>query len=737
VVEYFLENLQRRGCKFHIVFFADHEQLCVPYFKAPEHKYFLARSIIIKHLTQSTPEKNVEVHLFDTLKDPEFRQYVNESGAYFVACCDGAKIKSARKRCRTRNREYLRGMIHHFMSNFGLDVALVNGLEWRDSKIMTFVLERKRMQGTEDKNIEAIFKNYHQDLIKDNCHSRRNVLEPSEVQSIVDDLRKCEGVNDRITLRLIITMIFLKEFQTPSHATYCSALLLHVLLLGEMPLSSRRQPKIQLDQVVEVSVRIFVQEYCTYCRNLIEQLDWSITDASDIVDLFDGRLFRNVVFAISEGPDLIKDLSEKLKCSYMSLQRYLAKQTPTRSLTLCTPSVAMTSDENSDGTLPEDSDSEQCDDEIPDQELSNEEYLKKEVASQVGEPSVLPFSHPIFNKHLASISITVKDRELNNGSNGKIFRELTHWHNSRNPLVPKRGRAIDPVEKARANKKNQRFMAEMTAYAASLTNASGKVLTPETIISRTAKENRTVPLPANHDAAKKPAKQVKGKKSGKAIVQAQIAQGQAKQEKKDIVAALLAWKRWVAETLEAIPDLRSRYLRAIAYYDDKTGQKGIDAIIPELDLYKLSTLVQIWASYCRASKKDDGYHIAALMLVLMEQLARSEIECPAETSLILKKMAMRIGFVLPPMDLQEGPPLTFAFAFQKSAPLELDMEPRDFSLLHVGPYFDRDIDSQDDHRVQFRPDGWQVKVLDLLDKKSSLLVVAPTSSGKTFISFYA
>jgi superfamily II RNA helicase len=89
------------------------------------------------------------------------------------------------------------------------------------------------------------------------------------------------------------------------------------------------------------------------------------------------------------------------------------------------------------------------------------------------------------------------------------------------------------------------------------------------------------------------------------------------------------------------------------------------------------------------------------------------------------------------MDLQEGPPLTFAFAFQKSAPLELDMEPRDFSLLHVGPYFDRDIDSQDDHRVQFRPDGWQVKVLDLLDKKSSLLVVAPTSSGKTFISFYA
>ena len=54
-----------------------------------------------------------------------------------------------------------------------------------------------------------------------------------------------------------------------------------------------------------------------------------------------------------------------------------------------------------------------------------------------------------------------------------------------------------------------------------------------------------------------------------------------------------------------------------------------------------------------------------------------------------------------------------------------------------GPYFDRSMDASDDPRVPFRPDAWQKDVLDELDQGNSLLVVAPTSAGKTFESFYA
>ena len=64
-------------------------------------------------------------------------------------------------------------------------------------------------------------------------------------------------------------------------------------------------------------------------------------------------------------------------------------------------------------------------------------------------------------------------------------------------------------------------------------------------------------------------------------------------------------------------------------------------------------------------------------------------------------------------------------------------DPRDLQLRHGGPYMDRRFGSKPDDRVPFEPDAWQRKVLDSIDANNSLLVVAPTSSGKTFISFYA
>ena len=42
-----------------------------------------------------------------------------------------------------------------------------------------------------------------------------------------------------------------------------------------------------------------------------------------------------------------------------------------------------------------------------------------------------------------------------------------------------------------------------------------------------------------------------------------------------------------------------------------------------------------------------------------------------------------------------------------------------------------------DSRVRFRPDPWQVELLDAVDEGHSALVTAPTSSGKTFICYYA
>ncbi|GAA5832204.1 hypothetical protein JCM5353_008197 [Sporobolomyces roseus] len=69
--------------------------------------------------------------------------------------------------------------------------------------------------------------------------------------------------------------------------------------------------------------------------------------------------------------------------------------------------------------------------------------------------------------------------------------------------------------------------------------------------------------------------------------------------------------------------------------------------------------------------------------------------------------------------------------------MEIDEHPLDWQLRNLGEFMVRELDSKPDPRVDFSPDAWQRDVLDKIDADESILIVAPTSSGKTFISFAA
>ncbi|XP_066429651.1 probable ATP-dependent RNA helicase DDX60 isoform X2 [Eleutherodactylus coqui] len=60
-----------------------------------------------------------------------------------------------------------------------------------------------------------------------------------------------------------------------------------------------------------------------------------------------------------------------------------------------------------------------------------------------------------------------------------------------------------------------------------------------------------------------------------------------------------------------------------------------------------------------------------------------------------------------------------------------------FQLQYMGPHMLRDERSDPDPRVQhFIPDTWQRELLDAVDNNESAVIVAPTSSGKTYASYY-
>ena len=79
-------------------------------------------------------------------------------------------------------------------------------------------------------------------------------------------------------------------------------------------------------------------------------------------------------------------------------------------------------------------------------------------------------------------------------------------------------------------------------------------------------------------------------------------------------------------------------------------------------------------------------------------------------------------------------PLPIESASQSKAVL-FDSAPR-FQMLRMGHLLERPFSIEDDPRVPFRPDKWQKELLDIVDRRGSVVVCAPTSAGKTFISYY-
>ena len=194
----------------------------------------------------------------------------------------------------------------------------------------------------------------------------------------------------------------------------------------------------------------------------------------------------------------------------------------------------------------------------------------------------------------------------------------------------------------------------------------------------------------------------------------------------------------------------------------------------EVRLYRLHLTIQRWITEAdpgNPSIHDD--YVVSTLRVVKELYAGDSLT--ATTLGVLASIMISLGFVnyISPLEedacrrLQPDRNLEFSFVkllkSKSSKPLHKFMaikeDPVTWQLRAFGEYMDRSMDSSPDPRVSFQPDAWQREVLDCLDNpKSSVLVVgedsfsvrcpyhsylasilitAPTSAGKTFISFYA
>ena len=521
---------------------------------------------------------------------------------------------------------------------------------------------------------------------------------------------------ERELLTAVVLAHILKD--DPAMEDLATGFLVHTSLISSLPLSRRRQATQRPSSDQQSQFDQFLARFLQDSSTLISSKAWSEamkaeTVPCDVFDLIDGRLFEAVT--VRESKQCATPVSRPIF-------EFLAH-------IVCTLSGVHLR--------------------APTGWQHAASHTTEITASTMDAVSILPFSNPTFDKHLTSVNLRVTSLKSSERQSGRIFQEISHWHNAQRRLDPKQGQQTpaSAKDKARSLKRDQRFMAEMQSYAASLTNAAGKALEPETLTVSDSKGSKT-PAVKGSDGIVNDHKRLQGvdaqtqRKGAKKTARLEgIAASKAVRDSESEDKIFAAW-RTVRNNLESERSLQSKYHKIRTYLRDLPDQKR-RILEAEVQFHLLAILFEIYRTLQKSkdafSSKEEVFGVLSLLWDTARKTAMLDS--------LTKTIARGLKAVITTLQLPDpGIPLVAidrrltcdpGLLLPKDNEIAIDMDDRDFQLLHCGPYMDRNLDSAPDSRVPFEPDGWQRRVLDNLDAEKSVFVVAPTSAGKTFISFYA
>ncbi|KAH8671458.1 P-loop containing nucleoside triphosphate hydrolase protein [Xylariales sp. PMI_506] len=685
-VETFLAKLKHRGCNFHIVWFDNLTQLCIP-LKAPKtiwYKYQLLRVVLIWHLAHETSVKSsggVCSYRFASLESGEFSAYLVQASPQCILCSGD---NTSYRKSDVNALVYLH--VGHYMAVRGYCVGFLDDLEFDSSKVYVRTVAPSIPPKSGGSKELPVFQNSDLHRLKVNTDWKQYMKQ-----------LKCLSQDKALTAREGVTLCAVAMVVSVDTSTdiarrkqQVADFLAHIAILGISTISQRSFSEafsLLAPEDEEFLAQVSLAAQCVLEYWDGEGLKLAVWDA---YDLLDGRMFaqiRNGRLKTKLADGFCVDFA-RLVAVFRSLQDFdVSTDYPT--LRLYEPNAPPT--------------------DIVSHGMEN---------SNLATSTVLPFSHPIIDKYLYKVQLeTNYTLELPTAS--KICQELTHWHNAKRPIDPKFRHALPGF---RARKLHQKRMADMIAYSASLTGANGKIISPEPIIICGLTESKgSKKTASNHNAIGGGSRAATGKQKQlpggrKEALQAARSLKQDKIDKKstDIVSY---WSRYCTE-LETESSLVKRYIKAEKYLQSIPVDHS--SVCAEVYLYLCHILV-----LAQASNQDismNGIH------TLTQEAAR-QLACLSEALGISPNLSQTLP-------LRRSLPFNSSFGHTPKMLFRLK-QPLEFQLNHCGPYLERGFDAAPDPRVSFNPDAWQRKVLDAIDSDKSLFVVAPTSSGKTFISFYA
>ncbi|KAG8897798.1 hypothetical protein FRC00_003791, partial [Tulasnella sp. 408] len=708
-----------------------------------------------------------------------------------MLCNDGAQFSTARCAAITNSAALLqRHFIFTLLSN-GVAVVSLEAVEFRGSKVKRISLVRRALHLPTHQILSFVYEQNmllkrRGELVELMRSSEENALEalpePQHLDPVVSSTPPSTQAIE-IWAQTAADEYFQSNPPDTTNDALLAVFLLHLIVLPYVSISDRSQKPVTLHPRLESKLRAHVMP------KLLDALNQGLMKhgAERRIDM-DGRVFLNLLVAFTNDPTPAEDLSvllgpgpaDGIKSLAVSLHQHM--ESGRLSFATAALSRALTRWRHDEAEVPPPPSGEVSLRLLPFHNDVFGECLKPiHLAPDVVPPAAATSS----SSSSSSESSFVGESEDFSASqksgwftNTTTFTDDQHWHNTRKITEAFKEKRLvlygekrgddRPVTKAdlewlrrKRERSHQRLMRDIHRHATTLTGAKGAPL-QRIVIPAAKRLIKDLPTAKESPAQRRsslPSSPVnpKSRKEPKAqqpkLTSAEKLRQKIKDEKavKTLSESEVWWKQQLAQ-LEKLPtperkaELLGRIRRNVKRMEDPW-------LRTETLLYQVHLDVSRWiydsesgeprvqAQYCvgllRTASEVHDIGVASdaaktFLRSLLDTIGLSDLD-------ILKPSSVKSTETT--KKLLTFQPIRFAHRDRSKPPLypflKLPSHAIDFQLDHYGVYMDRSMDGQYDSRVSFVPDAWQRNVLDRLDKRESVLVVAPTSAGKTFISYYA
>ncbi|XP_039732062.1 putative ATP-dependent RNA helicase DDX60 [Pteropus medius] len=304
----------------------------------------------------------------------------------------------------------------------------------------------------------------------------------------------------------------------------------------------------------------------------------------------------------------------------------------------------------------------------------------------------------------------------------KNFDELVHWHSHR-LLSDDYDRTKCQLDEKYRNpyylRAVQKYYVFQRFYGNSLESVSSKLIVTQAIKPKNFSEPKS-----------KKAKETKAEIITRENKKRLFAKEEQKEEKK-----------WNVLSFSIEEELKENLKSGIKNLEDFLKLCKSNLVKFKVEMVGLTACLKAWKEHCRGqekSKTTKDLSIAVQMMKRIHSLMEKYPELLQEADVQLIARCLKyLGFDELANSFSPTEVAGDDTKEKKKNKYSVGIGPVRFQLQYMGHYLIRDERKDPDPRVQdFIPDTWQRELLDVVDNNESAVIVAPTSSGKTYASYY-